>query len=174
MNVIFLCIFVYFFLIYTQSAESEINREEDQNNPATDLAGELMVHSQTQGLFLQSNQGRWALLTTSNFPLRLPEAGAVRPGASAQSPGAEPHRRIDALPDGGAGEGAVGAETSSLRSQGQVGIRVTLPPASGAYRSGTLLVGLLSSLCCFNAREKSSGLTVMLHFTALRDESEHK
>lgn len=60
----------------------------------TDLAGEVMVHSQAQRLLLQSNKGCGALLTAPNFPVGPPRARTDRHAA----PACGGHGAPDALP----------------------------------------------------------------------------
>lgn len=51
----------------------------------TDLAGEVMVHSQTQSLFLKSNKSRRALLTApSRAPVARPPPGPAPPWPATQ------------------------------------------------------------------------------------------
>lgn len=130
----------------------------------TDLPGEVMVNSQAQSLFLQGNQGRWALLTTRNFPVRHPKAGIRRHGSSTYGPASERHCTPDAV-SYGSGEGHV--RWGSVCSLAHIPTWVA-PGSSGTLRSRALL-GL--AVFPFNTCRKAEGLTVMLHFWALRNKS---
>lgn len=122
----------------------------------TDLAGEVMVNSQAQGLFLQSDKGRWALLATSNFPIGPPKAGIRRHGASSTySP--KGHGCPDAV-SYRSREGLVRRDI--VCSLAHIPIWVA-PGPSGTHGRGALL-GLAVLPC---------GLKVMLHFCALRNKS---
>lgn len=123
----------------------------------TDLAGEVMVNSQTQSLFLQSNQGRRALLTTRNFPVSPPKARIPRHRPSTYGPAAERHCTPDAV-SYGSREGHV--RRDSVCSLAHIPTWVA-PGCSGPLGSRAPL-GL--ALFPFNTCRKDGGLTVMLHF----------
>lgn len=117
-----------------------------------------MVDSQAQSLFLQSNKGRWALVTTRNFPLGPPSA-------SVQSSTAKGHDAICY----GSRERLVGGD--SVCSLPHIPMWVAL------WRSGTLRSGALRGMAAatfpFSTCRKADGLTVMLHSWALRSKSLH-
>lgn len=130
--------------------------------PATDLGGEVMVNSQAQSLLLESNKGRRALLTTRNFPVRPPEAGIHRHAGPAYGPA----RRGQGAPDAvshGPRKGLVGRD--SVRSLAHI------PTWAASGPTGTLRSGALLGLAVFpvSSCRKAAGLTVMLHFWALRN-----
>lgn len=127
----------------------------------TDLAGEVMVNSQAQSLFLQSNECRWTLLTARNFPLSPPKAGSPWHRPPADSPRAERHPDAGSY---GSREWYVGRD--SVSSLPHIPLRVT-PGPPGTLRSRAPF-GL--AVCAFSCR-KADGLTVMLQFWALRNKS---
>lgn len=100
----------------------------------TDLAGEAMVDRQTQGLLLQTHEGRRAFITSRNFAIGPPQLAAPGVG-SPEGPAAEGHPK--ALPDLEApgGRGIFGSLAHVCAS----------PGASGALGSGALLDSAVSS-----------------------------
>lgn len=123
-----------------------------------------MVDSQTQSLLLQSNKSRGALLTARNFPIGPPSAGMQGQGrAPADCPTSKRHPYAFSKRSW---KGLVGRDLA--RSLAHIPLWV-VPEPPGALGSGALL--RLAPSPTAEGR-KAAGVTVMLHFWALRNRSQ--
>lgn len=115
-----------------------------------------MVHSQAQGLLLESDEGRRALVTARNFPVGPPGARIRRHGAPARGPAAGAHGAPDALSQTPR-QGLV--RRDGVRSLAHLGLMWVASGPPAALRNRAQL-----GLPPVHARREAAGLAVMLHF----------